>query len=139
MAEESPLEAKELLTTSGAAIEELPPPLDVRWMRPKSSSAILELPTAPITMSNSPKDTLWQAFSVEESIGCEAAWQELSEEERRHSEDDDETDVSKQHEEDEDDDDETVGVSIAKDKLFEVDVRSEPLHLPLLFLNNITC
>ena len=51
--------------------------------------------------------------------------------------DDDDMDVSKQHEEDEDDDDETIGVSIAKDKLFEVNVWSEPLHLPLLFLNNI--
>ena len=138
MREELPLEAKDFLTTTDSAIEELPPPLDVRWMRQKSSTAILELPTAPVTVSNSPKDTLWQAFSVEESAGCEAAWQELSEEERRRSEDDDDTDVSKQHEEDEDDDDETVGVSIAKDKLFEVDVRSEPLHLPLLFLNNIT-
>ena len=76
---------------------------------------------------------------MKRSAGCEAAWQELSEEERRRSEDDDDTDVSKQHEEDEDDDDETVGVSIAKDKLFEVDVRSEPLHLPLLLLINITC
>lgn len=125
MSDDASLTLDEQPATPTSVTDEMPPPLDVRWMRPTSSSAILELPTAPVTLSNSPKDISWLAFTAEESAGCETAWQDMSEEKKKLAEEDEDPDVSKQHEEDEEDDDETVGVSIAEDKLFEVDVRSK--------------
>ncbi|KAH8114537.1 DDHD domain-containing protein [Phellopilus nigrolimitatus] len=105
-----------------------PPPLSVRWMRPQASSAFLNLPTAPVTAS-SQKDLSWQAFTAEESAECEAAWLNLSDEERRLAEEDEGMSSTSGKSEDPDDEDrDTVGVSIAKDKLFEVDVRSMQLR-----------
>lgn len=102
--------------------EENSPPLDVRWMRPLGSSAILELPVAPVVVSVQ-KD--WQAFTAQESEECERAWRALSDEERAAAEEsNDSEDVEKSAEDIEDEDEETIGVSIAQDKLFEVDVRS---------------
>ena len=103
--------------------EQKPPPLNVRWMRPKSSSAFLELPTAPISLTNT-KDLSWLAFSEEESKQCEDAWEQLSEEEKKTaSELGNQEKSNSENGDEEDDDEETVGVSIAQDKLFEVDVR----------------
>lgn len=105
-----------------------PPPLIVRWLRPQTATAFLDLPTAPITLS-SQKEVPWQAFTAEESEACEAAWRALSDEERRTSEaaaaDCESTSEQRtpSADDDLDEDDDTVGVSIAKDKLFEVDVR----------------
>lgn len=102
------------------------PPLVPRWLRPTSSSAILELPTAPVTLASTPKDDVtWQAFTAEESAACEEAWQSLSDEEKQRAEQGPSEDEDGRQSIDADDDDEedTVGVSIAKDKLFEVDVR----------------
>lgn len=102
-----------------------PPPLAVRWMRPQTATAFLELPIVPIVAS-SQKDISWQAFTEEESEACETAWAGLSANEKAEAEADESDDVSNdvldegQDEEEED----KVGVSIAKDKLFEVDVRS---------------
>lgn len=122
-------------------MDELPPVL-TRWLRPQISSAYLDLPSAPITTANS-RETAWQAFTAEESAACEAAWQALTDEERKEAEeepapviDDDVKGKLAAVENDEDDD--TVGVSIAKDKLFEVNVRTMKVHLTLLhMLNNI--
>lgn len=112
--------------------DEPPPPLTVRWMRPQTASAILELPTAPIT-SISQKDIGWQAFTAEESELCEAAWQKLSSEDRRRAEEgEDEDDEQRTSNDIEDDEEDIVGVSIAKDKLFEVDVRTMRVSLLLL-------
>lgn len=100
------------------------PPLNVRWMRPKSSSAFLELPTAPIPLTNS-KDISWLAFTEEESKECEDAWNLLSDAEKKAAADAvaQEKTESDTGDDDEEDEEETVGVSIAQDKLFEVDVR----------------
>ncbi|KAL5520107.1 hypothetical protein ACEPAG_1767 [Sanghuangporus baumii] len=106
--------------------EETPPPLDVRWMRPVASSAILELPVAPVVVS-AQKD--WQAFTTQESDECERAWRSLSDEERTAAEEINESDSVERNAEDiEDEDEDTIGVSIAEDKLFEVDVRSMRLR-----------
>ena len=103
--------------------EDTPPVLAVRWMRPLSSSALLELPTAPVTLSTATKD--WQAFTAEESAACEDAWQKMSDEEKSAAEWEDHAEDSRRSSDDIDNEDEdTVGVSIAKDKLFEVDVKS---------------
>ena len=114
--------------TSAASLPDKPPPLAVRWLRPQTATAYLDLPTAPITLSVQ-KEVPWQAFTAEESKACEAAWQSLSEEEKRKSEEysmgngstseGKSSNVDAAVEEDED----TVGVSIARDKLFEVDVK----------------
>ena len=105
------------------------PPLVVRWLRPQTASVYLDLPTAPITLSTQ-KEIPWQAFTAEESAACEAAWQLLSDEDKKRSEgltvcEGEECGGSGQKSRSNDEvvDDETVGVSIAKDKLFEVDVR----------------
>ncbi|KAL5482713.1 hypothetical protein ACEPAI_9307 [Sanghuangporus weigelae] len=106
--------------------EETPPPLDVRWMRPVASSAILELPIAPVVVS-AQKD--WQAFTAQESDECEHAWRSLSDEERTAAEESNDSDSVERNAEDiEDEDEDTIGVSIAEDKLFEVDVRSMRLR-----------
>ena len=114
--------------SSGTMPEDInpsPPQLVTRWMRPQSSSAVLELPTAPVTMSvQKDKDISWHPFTEEESSECETACQNLSEEERQSAENDEHDNVSKSSEDIDDEDDDIVGVSIAKDKLFEVDVRS---------------
>ena len=107
--------------------EENAPQCFVSWMRPQNATAYLELPSAPVTAG--PKDTSWLAFTDEESAACEEAWQALPEEERHNIEQSaaentiaggelavDEEDVELH--------DEKVGVSIARDKLFEVDVKS---------------
>lgn len=126
MSDDPPPDSNEESPSSASSMyDQDPPPLDVRWMRPKSSSVLLQLPTAPVTLASSPKDVAWQPFTAEESSGCESAWLELNEEDRKRAEEDEDLDIAKQHEEDEDDEDETVGVSISKDRLFEVDVRSE--------------
>ncbi|KAL5501511.1 hypothetical protein ACEPAH_8771 [Sanghuangporus vaninii] len=105
--------------------DETLPPLDVRWMRPVASSAILELPIAPVVVS-AQKD--WQAFTAQESDECERAWRSLSDEERTAAEESNDSDNIERNAEDiEDEDEDTIGVSIAEDKLFEVDVRS--MHL----------
>ena len=104
--------------------DEPPPPLSVRWMRPQTASAILELPVAPIANIQQ-KDIGWQAFTAEESEQCEEAWQNLSTEERAGAESGEDDDVDKRSSSDlNDEEEDVVGVSIAKDKLFEVDVRS---------------
>ncbi|EJC98098.1 uncharacterized protein FOMMEDRAFT_171452 [Fomitiporia mediterranea MF3/22] len=102
--------------------DEIPAPaLAVRWMRPLSASALLELPTAPVVLSTA-KD--WQALTAEESSECEIAWRKLSDEERKAAEEDESTEgVSRDSEDIDDEDEDIIGVSIARDKLFEVDVR----------------
>ncbi|THH10470.1 hypothetical protein EW145_g1291 [Phellinidium pouzarii] len=110
------------------ADDDPPPRLAVRWMRPQMSSALLELPTVPIVLS-SQKDVTWQAFTAEESSECEEAWQALSDQERRMAEEEKNSTEDPTCSEDiDDDDEEIIGVSIAKDKLFEVDVRSMRLR-----------
>ncbi|KAI5122806.1 hypothetical protein M0805_000148 [Coniferiporia weirii] len=109
--------------------EEREPKLAVRWMRPQASSALLELPTVPIVQSSHKDVTTWQAFTAEESSKCELAWQALSDEERKLAEEERAVEELDSDDVDDDDDDEqTVGVSIAKDRLFEVDVRSMQLR-----------
>lgn len=75
--------------------------------------------------SSSKEDVAWQAFTAEESAECEEAWQSLSEEEKQRAEQGYWNSESGRNSPGAGDDDEedTVGVSIAKDKLFEVDVR----------------
>ena len=127
--------------TLASVNDQPPPPLIPRWLRPTSSSAILELPTAPITLASSPKgDVTWQAFTAEESAQCEEAWQNLSEEERRQAEDDslDNQSSPNSAEDYDDEEDDTVGVSIAKDKLFEVDVRRWSVSIQN-FLTPVSC
>ncbi|TDL17868.1 hypothetical protein BD410DRAFT_753898 [Rickenella mellea] len=102
----------------------------VRWLRPQNSSAYLDLPSAPITANT--KGTAWQAFTEEESNACEAAWQALTEDERKKALENSVGSSDKELKEkptpefDEEDED-TVGVSIAKDRLFEVNVRTMKL------------
>ena len=118
------------------ASEDPPPPLISRWLRPTSASAILELPTAPVAPSTNPKDDVtWQAFTADESTECEGAWQNLSEEERQRIEDGFIHDDSRRTSADldDDDDEDTVGVSIAKDKLFEVDVKRWSVSIRPIF------
>lgn len=112
------------MTTTADDGEVEPPPLAVRWMRPQAATVYLELPTAPIVASTQ-KDVTWQAFTAAESAACEATWQTLSEEEQGVAESegvDDE--ASKGGIEDPDEDEDKVGVTIAKDKLFEIDVQT---------------
>jgi hypothetical protein len=96
----------------------MPPPIAIRWLRPTTSTPHLQLPTAPISVSN--VDT-WIALSAQESARCEEAWQALSEEQRLAAEVSAEGNGSEPVE---DADDETVGISISEDRLFEVDVRT---------------
>lgn len=115
---------------TSAMSEEPPPHLAVRWMRPLSSSALLELPTAPVVVATSNKDISWQAFTAGESLECETAWQNLTDEDRKVAEEGTGAEDAERTTEDIDDEDEdTIGVSIAKDKLFEVDVRSMRVSL----------
>ena len=121
--------------------DDTPPPLIVRWLRPQTASAYLDLPTAPITLSTQ-KEIPWQAFTAEESAACEAAWQALSNVERKRSEG---LDVGGGEEGGEDGqnvrsndkvvDEDTVGVSIARDKLFEVDVKRMQVSNRVIPLN----
>ncbi len=99
-----------------------PPPLAVRWMRPQTAAVHLELPVAPIVASTQ-KEVSWQAFTAAESAACEATWQSMSEEEQRQAESEEGGDqAAKGGIEDADEEDDKVGVTIAKDKLFEIDV-----------------
>lgn len=102
--------------------EELMPSLDVRWLRPQIASAVLELPTAPVATS-SQRNLQWLAFTGPESSECEDAWKRLSDEEK-HIAEEETTGTPKEPVDVDDDEDDIVGVSIAKDKLFEVDVRT---------------
>lgn len=96
-------------------------------MRPQYSSAYLDLPSAPITTRS--QESSWQAFTDEESKACEAAWQALSDDEKVIEEDIITPLPSSKEKEKEGDledgqeEEDTVGVSIAMDKLFEVNVR----------------
>jgi hypothetical protein len=115
-----------MASSSLASPIERSPSLVVRWLRPQTATALLDLPTAPIALSTQ-KEVPWQAFTAEESEACEAAWQALSDEDKRRSEGygvGSETASEKSPSvEEEVEDEDTVGVSIARDKLFEVDVR----------------
>lgn len=112
------------MTTMADDGEVEPPPLVVRWMRPQAATVYLELPTAPIVASTQ-KDVTWQAFTAAESAACEATWQSMSEEEQRVAESEGvEDEASKGGIEDPDEDEDKVGVTIAKDKLFEIDVQT---------------
>lgn len=131
-----------------------PPAVSYRWLRPKVASAVLDLPIAPVTVNL--KDSAWQAFTEEESEACEEAWNGLSDDERalaytyneklleggqKTPEGGQKTPTSDQADEEEPDD--VVGVSIAEDRLFEVNVRSlqvrcmQSIPLPMLNLHRI--
>ncbi|EJD50770.1 hypothetical protein AURDEDRAFT_182151 [Auricularia subglabra TFB-10046 SS5] len=95
------------------------PRYSIRWLRPAYSTALLDLPTAPVTQTSS---DAWRAFSEDESAACEAAWQRLPKDLQHNSGEDlaaIETDDSLE--------DDTVGVAIMRDRLFEVDVRTMQL------------
>lgn len=88
----------------------------IRWLRPAYSTALLDLPTAPVTQGGT---DAWRAFSPEESAACEEAWQRLPKDERHNTGEglsaivpDNGLDPA-----------DVVGVQIYNDKLYEVDVR----------------
>ena len=100
-------------------------------MRPQAATVHLELPTAPIVASTQ-KEVTWQAFTASESAACEETWQAMSEEERRRAESEGGgEDASKGGIEDPDEEEDTVGVTIAKDKLFEIDVQTMTVSVRL--------
>lgn len=101
-----------------------PPSIPIRWFRPTMSTPFLELPTAPVSVTN--VDT-WIALSAQESAQCEEAWQALSEEERQAadlSSKPDSSQLGSGSMEELVEEEHTIGVTISEDKLFEVDVKS---------------
>ena len=118
-----------------------PPELIVRWFRPQGSSALLDLPSAPVAIPS--KESNWQAFTEEESAACEEAWWALGPEERRRIHEAEAygtlySDIERT-EEDEDALKDKVGVAIAKDRLFEVDVRSMRVRRVIVLLTLTAC
>jgi hypothetical protein len=102
----------------------LPPSIIIRWLRPTTSTPHLQLPTAPVSVSNA--DT-WIALSEEESALCEEAWGALSEEQQAAAlaADGCASPIKSQGvEPDEPEYLDDVGISIHEDRLFEVDVKS---------------
>ncbi|GJJ15605.1 hypothetical protein Clacol_009883 [Clathrus columnatus] len=108
------------------------PSIQVRWLRPTTSTALLQLPTTPITVNHI---NTWVALSAEESLKCEIAWNDLSKDEQaialESSRDNNKTTANDAAIEESDSEDETVGVTIFQDRLFEVDVRSMESGLKL--------
>ncbi|KAH7099022.1 DDHD domain-containing protein [Auriculariales sp. MPI-PUGE-AT-0066] len=89
------------------------PKYPIRWLRPAYSTALLDLPTAPIDQSAA--DT-WRAFTEDESATCEEAWQRLPVDQRLESGENviapKETSDDAHHEDDREED--AVGVAIYK-------------------------
>lgn len=108
-----------------------PPSIAIRWLRPTTSTALLQLPTTPVTVNSIDS---WVALTAEESLECETAWNALSEVEKAialESSWNNTTDTDKAaHTEDSDSEDETIGVTIFDDRLFEVDVRTMEVGCP---------
>lgn len=77
------------------------------------------LASAPITLGATP---IWQPFTREESDACEEAWQTLSEDEKVIALSPVDETTDEYH------DDAKVGIPVARDKLFEVDVVSMKLY-----------
>ena len=98
-----------------------PPSIPIRWFRPTMSTPVLQLPTAPISVT---KVDSWVALSVLESAQCEEAWRALSEEQKLAAEASFNIDSRVGPPEDLAEEDQTVGVTISEDKLFEVDVKN---------------
>jgi hypothetical protein len=99
-----------------------PPQIHIRWFHAGTSHL---LSTAPITLGSS---VTWEPLSEEESNLCEKAWQALSEEDRAatlNNEIVDNDDAARDRPEDDgsDDEDGLVGIPVATDQLFEVDVK----------------
>jgi hypothetical protein len=95
------------------------PKYAIRWLRPAYSTALLDLPTSPIDQSAA--DT-WRAFTDEESVACEEAWQRLPRDQRLES---GENVIAPRETTDDahlgvDRDEDVVGVAIYKDRLYEV-------------------
>lgn len=110
---------------SVSAIDNAPPTVAVRWFRPQSSSAHLDLPTAPVVASTS-QSVLWQALTESESEQCEAEWNALTEDERHATEElaSGMSDTGDDDVENTDDEEGLVGIMIGEDRLFEVNVRA---------------
>lgn len=88
------------------------PVYTVRWLRPHYATALLDLPSAPVAVGHTDH---WHAFTEDDSVACEDAWQQLPEEARLDSGDGDDS-VDESFVEEEED---VVGVAIYKDKLYE--------------------
>ncbi|KZS90434.1 hypothetical protein SISNIDRAFT_475303 [Sistotremastrum niveocremeum HHB9708] len=99
-----------------------PPYFKVRWLRPYISTAYLDLPANPIVPSGSTSSGAWQALSERESEECEKIWETLSDEDKIEAEKEEEDAANSGETADENTEDK-VGVSVGKDRLFEVDVR----------------
>ncbi|KZT35133.1 hypothetical protein SISSUDRAFT_1064729 [Sistotremastrum suecicum HHB10207 ss-3] len=99
-----------------------PPHFKVRWLRPYISTAYLDLPANPIVPSGSTSSGAWQALSERESEECEKIWETLSDEDKIEAEKEEEDAANSGETADENTEDK-VGVSVGKDRLFEVDVR----------------
>jgi hypothetical protein len=99
----------------------LPPSIPVRWFRPTMSTPFLQLPTAPISVTNVDS---WIALSVQESSRCEESWQALSEDQKFAAEASPNNDSRAGPLEDQVEEEQTIGITISEDKLFEVDVKS---------------
>ncbi|KAG8813486.1 hypothetical protein FRC17_001553 [Serendipita sp. 399] len=93
------------------------PDVHVRWWHSSHGAAHLELLATPAAKVSSQS---WIKLTRDESNRCEAAWKSISDEER-------ETPISLDDERDEDA--LQVGVSIGKERLFEIDVRSMVRHV----------
>lgn len=99
------------------------PHYDIRWLRPAYSTALLDLPTAPVSQGAT---DAWRAFSEEESAACEEAWQRLPKDEQHNTGEGlviGPDDLGEQAD--------MVGVQIYKDKLYEVDVRVMQVRRPI--------
>jgi hypothetical protein len=98
-----------------------PPSISVRWFRPTMSTPFLQLPTAPISVTNIDS---WIALSIQESVQCEEAWHALSDEQRHAAEASSSEDNQPEPLEELAEEESTVGVTLSEDRLFEVDVKS---------------
>lgn len=114
-----------------------PPSINIRWLRPTASTALLQLPTTPVTLISA--DT-YVALSPEESEQCEEAWKSLSEEEQAVALELSWSSANKVQNvaEDFENEDETVGVTIFDDRLFEIDVRTMEVSQPLFATSHVT-
>lgn len=104
------------------------PQVHVRWWHSSHGVAHLELLAAPSTKVSS---HTWTRLTREESDNCEKAWQALSDEEKQASmRSEPDRPVSTALYED-GEEDLLLGVPIGKEKLFEVDVRTMKVGVPL--------
>ncbi|KAF8508209.1 DDHD domain-containing protein [Gautieria morchelliformis] len=111
-----------------------PPSISVRWFRPTMSTPFLQLPTAPISVTNIDS---WIALSIQESAQCEEAWHALSDEQRHAAEASCSEDYQPGPLEELGEEESTVGVTLSEDRLFEVDVKSMEAGHSLMILRPI--